>query len=84
MAYHLLVQSLRDAVGARRHDNQLFADCVHAAIQGHVPLATFRQVGADAGDARWHESGLAASVAENFKLDLNPFGMQLKAAASVA
>lgn len=84
MAYHLLVRSLRDAVGAQRPENQLFADCIHSAIQGHVPLEAFRLVGARAQAARWHESALAASVAENFRLDLNPFGMRLKAAGSVA
>ena len=48
MAYHLLVRSLRDAVGAQRPENQLFADCIHSAIHGHVPLEAFRLVGARA------------------------------------
>jgi len=84
MAYHLLVRALRDAVGAQRAPNQLFAECIHATLQGHVPLHTFRQVGAHAQTVRGHESGLAASVADNFRFDLNPFGLRLKAAGTVA
>lgn len=84
MAYHLLVRSLRDVVGAQHPENQLFADCIHAALQGHVSLEAFRLLGARVQAVRGHESCLAAAVAENFKLDLNPFGMRLKAAGSVA
>ncbi|MDD0810031.1 helix-turn-helix domain-containing protein [Curvibacter sp. RS43] len=84
MAYHLLVHSLRDVVSPRDGENQGFAECIQAAIQGNLPLATFQDVGARAQALPLSGSSLAAAVAENFKRDLNPFGLRLQAAGTVA